>query len=171
MTKTVLALVVVVAARTAAAEPRLPSDVQADVGLSVVYLGYEAPITEHVAVAFTGGIFGTYFLPWFDLGDNVKGVGFGVRATWFAHTSGKGLYVAPYFRGVAVQGDLGGDTARGYGYTTGAFLGWAFRMTPRLDLRVGAGAQYIKFHIATDIVRSNNDTPFVALDTVLAYRL
>jgi hypothetical protein len=148
-----------------------PPQLQADVGLSVVLLGYERPITDHVAVAAGAGIFGTYFLPWFDRGEDVIGLAIGARATWYARTDGHGLYVAPYVRGVGVRGERDGMSGTGLGFTTGAFVGWAFALTRRLDLRAGIGAQYIRtsFHVTAGDVQTS--TPFVALDLVVGYRL
>ena len=144
----------------------LAPQAHADLGLSVVGVGYEWPIAAHVAVEAQGGIFGTYFLPWFDLGDDVKGLQVGTRVTWFASTSGRGLYVAPYLRAVAVRGTLDGVDGEGFGVTAGAFAGWALALTTRLDLRVGAGAQYI-YYDADPLAAS---TPFIALDVLVGYR-
>jgi len=69
-----LAIVTVTATAPAAAiaEPTaLAPQAHADLGLSIVGVGYERPVTGHVAVQAQGGIFGTYFLPWFDRGDDV----------------------------------------------------------------------------------------------------
>src|SRR4051794_27272852 len=131
----------------------------ADLGLSVVGLGYEQPVIGNVAIMATAEIFGTYFLPWFDAGDDVQGVGVGARATWFAHANEHGLYVAPYVRGVGVRGHHDGVTGTGLGFTTGAFVGWAFGLVGKLDLRIGAGAQYIYY----DAGPYQASTPFVAL--------
>ncbi|HUQ03748.1 MAG TPA: hypothetical protein VM261_14725 [Kofleriaceae bacterium] len=144
----------------------LPAQAHADLGLSVVGFGYETPVSGHVAVEGQAGIFGTYFLPWFDLGDDVKGLQVGTRVTWFASTSGRGLYVAPYLRAVAVRGELDDVTGEGFGFTAGAFAGWAFALTAKLDLRLGAGAQYISYD-ADPLAAS---TPFIALDVLVGYR-
>ena len=138
----------------------------ADLGLSVIGLAYEHPVLAHVAIMGEAEIFGTYFLPWFDRGDNVQGVGVGVRPTWFASETGHGLYVAPYLRVVGVRESKAGVVGTGFGYTAGAFVGWAFGLVGKLDMRVGVGAQYIKF----DADPYKAATPFVALDLVLAYR-
>jgi hypothetical protein len=147
----------------AAAEP---AQADADLGLSVVGLGYEHPVSTHVAVEGQAGIFGTYFLPWFDRGADVQGLQAGGRVTWFAHPSFHGLYVAPYLRGVAVRG-TDDHSAKGLGFTAGVFVGYAFRLSPRLDLRTGAGAQYIYFSADP----ASASTPFLALDLLLGYRL
>ncbi len=150
--------------------------VQADLGLSVVAIGYEQPVSDHVAIALEGGLFGTYFLPWFDLGDNVIGAVGGVRGTWFARTDGSGLYITPYLRAGAAGGKndggnpLGGADIRGDAgvITTGIFAGWVFQPTAKLDLRVGAGAQYIYFSGSHGLDAS---TPFIALDFTLGWKL
>jgi hypothetical protein len=145
--------------------------VQIDGGLSVIGGGYEHPVASKISIGAEAFIFGTYFLPWFDLGDRVKGFGAGLRPTWFARESRRGLYVAPYIRGVIVD-DESIAGASGLGFSAGFFVGWAFGLSDRLDLRVGGGAQYIHAHYedAQD-QRQSFGTPFVALDAVLGYRL
>ena len=145
----------------------LGPQVHADLGLSVVGLGYERPVAAHVAIEGQGGIFGTYFLPWFDRGDDVTGAQLGARVTWFARPTGRGLYVAPYLRGVAVRGRSDGQRGEGLGVTAGAFAGWVFGVGDRLEVRVGAGAQWIYF----DAGPFAASTPFVALDALVGYRL
>ncbi len=161
-----LGLVCALASPALAEDDELKPAFAADLGLSVIGLAYEQPIIGHVAIMGEAEIFGTYFLPWFDRGDNVQGVGVGLRPTWFANASEHGLYIAPYVRGVGVRGSKGGVTGTGVGFTAGAFVGWAFGLTGKLDLRVGGGAQYIQF----DADPYKASTPFVALDLVLAYR-
>lgn len=147
-------------------ESQLRSQVQIDGGLSVIGLGFEQPLTTHVSLGAEVFVFGTYFLPWFDLGEDIKGVGAGLRPTWFARETGRGLYIAPYVR-AAVVDDAGLFGADGLAITAGAFVGWAFGLGERLDLRVGAGVQYI--HAKVDDISFG--TPFVAMDAVLGYRL
>ena len=148
----------------------LRPQLQIDGGLSVIGPGYEHPVAAHVVVQAEAFVFGTYFLPWFDAGQDVKGIGVGVRPTWFARETGHGLYVSPYFRAALVDNDslFGGD---GSGFTTGIFVGWAFALSAKLDLRLGGGAQYIRFHVDTSEGRLTTSTPFVAIDAVLGYRL
>jgi hypothetical protein len=165
-------LVIVVAmmlSREVAAE-QLEPQIQADLGLSVAFAAYEYPITSHLAIEVGGGIFGTYFLPWFDAGEDVKGFGGGIRPTWFARASGRGLYVAPYVRAIRVSGELDGESGSGLAVTSGVFVGWAFGLTRKLDLRVGGGAQYIYSHVETAAGDLDTSTPFVALDLVVGYR-
>ncbi len=163
-----LVLALTTAARAAPATEQRPQ-VQIDGGLSVIGLAYERPVTRQAAIAVEAFVFGTYFLPWFDRGDDVKGVGVGVRPTWFAQANGRGLYVAPYLRLVGV--DDAGLAVDGWGVTAGGFVGWAFGLSERLDLRLGAGAQYLRFTVDTDAGERRTSTPFVAIDAVLGYRL
>jgi len=153
----------------ATAEPR-PSQLQVDGGLSVIGGGYERTISGHLSVQAETFIFGTYFLPWFDAGEDVKGFGVGLRPTLFMRESGRGLYVAPYVRGVIVD-DESLTGATGFGYAAGVFVGWAFRLSESLDLRIGGGAQYIHASVETAQGDVSFGTPFVALDAVLGYRL
>lgn len=149
----IVALAVVVAARSAAADP---PQVQADLGLAVIGLAYEQPVATQVSVQVEVQAFSTYFLPWFSRGASVRGFGGELRPTWFSREHRHGLYVAPYLR-VDRIGD--GST----GYCAGGFAGWAFAVTPTLDVRIGGGAQYLHY---TGVA-----TPFVALDLVVGYAL
>ena len=143
---------------------------QADLGLSVIAGGYEKTVSTRLAVAVEAGVFGTYFLPWFDLGDKtVGGIG-GLRATIFAQSDNRGLYVTPYLRAGYTSGkdDDTGMEGGGFAMTTGFFVGYVFRPISKLDLRVGAGAQYIYIDGDNGVEAS---TPFVALDFTVGYRL
>jgi len=161
------------AAAPAAAEPApaLQPQVQADLGLAVIGLGYERPVAEHLALQLEGQIFGTYFLPWFDAGDNAAGLGAELRATWFARPSGHGLYVLAYGRADAVRIERDALTADGFAVSGGGAAGWSLRLTRRLDLRLGIGAQYLYARAETAGTRLGASTPFVTLDAVLGYRL
>lgn len=152
-------------------DEELRPQLQIDGGLSVIGPAYEHPITEHVALEIEAFVFGTYFLPWFDAGEDMKGFGGGVRPTWFARSTGRGLYIAPYIRFAAVD-DASIPSPTGYAITSGVFAGWAFALGKRLDLRLGLGAQYIyaKADGAMD-EELTSSTPFVAIDAVLGYRL
>ena len=165
-------MILAVASPAAAEEPvERRASIVADLGLTVIHLGYQHPIGQHLAISLTAGIFGTYFLPWFDLGDDVKGLGAGVRGTWFARESGRGFYVAPYFRAQGVTGKHDDMEGSGPGFTAGAFAGWAFGLGERLDLQLGLGAQYIYQYIDTGAGKQTSSTPFVAIDIVVGYRL
>lgn len=152
----------------ATVRPELRPQLQIDGGLSIIGPGYEHPIGDHVALQVEAGVFGTYFLPWFDLGDRVVGGVGGVRLTWFAQPSGKGIYVTPYARAGYAAGEHDGMDDAGPVVTAGAFVGWAFRLTKRLDLRTGLGGQYI--YIGGDD-GFGASTPFAAIDFTVGYRL
>ncbi|MDB4954551.1 MAG: hypothetical protein JWO36_2120 [Myxococcales bacterium] len=139
------------------------AQIQADVGLAVIGLAFELPLTDHVSLQIEAQIFGTYFLPWFSAGTKVQGYGGQLRPTWFRRGDQHGLYLA-----VPVRVDrVSDDTSHATGFCAGAVAGWAFRLTRRLDLRLGGGAQYMRYKSGTiDIA-----TPFVALDAVVGYRL
>lgn len=156
---------------TVLSAPAVHADqLQADLGLSVIAVGYEQPISERAAIQLEGGTFGTYFLPWFDLGDKTIGAIGGVRATWFQRPGNVGLYITPYLRAGYVRGKHeGGDGVSGDGgvVTAGAFVGWALRATSHVDVRIGAGAQYIYLSGEHGLEAS---TPFAALDLTIGYR-
>jgi hypothetical protein len=71
-----------------------------------------------------------------------------------------------------VSSEPEGFKLEGRGFTGGAFVGWDFGLSEKLDLRVGLGAQYIRitFDDASG-TRTTNSTPFVAIDATLGYRL
>ncbi len=143
---------------------------QADLGLSVIAAGYEKSVSTRFAVAIEGGLFGTYFLPWFDLGDKtVGGIG-GLRATMFAQSDNRGLYVTPYLRAGYTSGEDEDTGMKGGGFamTTGVFVGYVFRPISKVDIRIGGGAQYIYIDGDNGVEAS---TPFVALDFTVGYRL
>jgi hypothetical protein len=147
------------------------TQIQADLGLSVICAGVEVPMAKHLAVFVGAGVFGTYFLPWFDRGDNVIGGVGDLRVTWFPRTTdGHGLYITPYVRAGYAGGDDEDTGVHGAGavVTAGAFVGYGFRLSNRLDLRVGAGGQYIYIGGDHGVGAS---TPFVALDLALGIRL
>jgi hypothetical protein len=161
-------LAALLGATTAVAAPSPRAQLQVDGGLSIIGAGYEHPIGEHAAIAIEAGVFGTYFLPWFDAGDNaIGGVG-GVRATWFPSPGGRGLYLTPYVRAGFASGEHDDMDDSGPVVTAGAFVGYAFGLTRRLDLRVGLGAQYI--YIGGD-EGFGASTPFAAIDFTVGYRL
>ncbi len=135
----------------------------ADLGLAVVGGGYEIDLSDNIAVQAEAQAFSTYFLPWFSSGSSLAGYGGQMRVTWFSRLSQHGLYIAPYFRLDSVSD----DHMRGVGFCAGGVVGWAFPIGEQLDLRIGAGAQYM--HYVLDA--SKVDTPFVALDLVVGYRL
>ncbi len=153
-----------------AAGPARADQVQADLGLSVIAGAYEHKLSTRAAIAVEGGLFGSYFLPWFDLGDKtIGGIG-GLRATIFAQSDNRGLYVTPYVRTGYTKGEDEdtGMTGGGFVMTAGAFVGYVFRPLAKLDMRIGGGVQYIYIDGDNGVDAS---TPFVALDFTLGYRL
>ena len=159
-----------VSSATAAAAP--PTEVQADLGLAVIGIGVEHAVAAQLAVQAEAFITSTYFLDWFGLAPRVDGFGGGVRATWFEHPGERGLY------GVALVRLSGVHTAHSDTFLlteVGLAAGYAFLLTPKLDLRLGLGI--VAFHgSATEMSpgvtsTANEGRPFVQLDAVLGYRL
>lgn len=148
-----------------AGEAPLRPALEADVGLSVIGLGYEHPVAAHVSVGAMAGITSTYFSPWFDQGDRTDGYVLGVRATWFARATGRGPYIAPFLRGARITTDA--ESGAGLGVAAGAFVGWAWRVGRQVDIRAGVGGQYMDYRVRGTGI----DAPFIALDGVIAYRL
>jgi hypothetical protein len=154
-----------------APEPELARQIQIDGGLSIAGLAFEQPVSPRLAVAVGAGIMSTYFAPWFDAGDRVDGFCGELRVTWFARTTGRGLYVAPFFRVGRVTGERDDAEGDGWGVSTGAFVGWTFALGRRFDLRVGGGVQYFHYVVETAAGDVEVTTPFVAIDAVLGFRL
>ncbi len=163
------------AAAAAEQPPGLPRElrpqVQLDLGLAVIGVDYEHPVARHLAVQVGVQVFSTYFAPWFEIGDELAGVGGEVRVTWFMRATGHGLYVAPFVRAARVTGERDGVSGSGFGFSGGAFVGWAVGLTRKLDLRLGAGAQYLSYHASPSTGRVEVATPFIAIDAVVGYRL
>jgi hypothetical protein len=145
--------------------PPAGNQVQADLGLSVAGPAFELSLAPRWAVAVGAQIYGTYFAPWFDAGDDFVGFGGQVRLTWFARASHHGLYVAGFARGNRVRAKL--DDAIGFGGSVGGFVGWAWSLGAHLDLRAGVGAQY--FHDEAGAARF--DSLFPGIDLVVGWRL
>jgi hypothetical protein len=156
--------------------PKLGPEVQADVGLAVIGLGLSMPAGEHLEVMAEVQTTGTYFLPWFDAGYSVLGFGGQIRATWFSRTGGQGLYITPWLRVDSVKGsrdDAQGHSSTGHavGEATGVYIGWAFRLGHRVDVRLGVGPMYMRFEVPTNNGVAKVNTPFPSLDALIAYRL
>ena len=151
---------------------------QADLGLAVVGLAYEKVIADHVAVQVEAHVFGTWFGPMFDL-PSFAGLGGQIRPTWWAapqlasELQRHGFYVAPFLRAERVSGDFddGAGKGSGSGWSGGFFGGWAFPIGDRFDLRIGAGAQYMRYEIIRDRdnARRRLHTFFPALDLVVGW--
>lgn len=150
--------------------PHLGPELQADLGLAVIGLGYEQPCGEHLAIMGEVQTTSTYFAPWFSAGDTVMGFGGQVRATWFSRTRGRGLYITPWLRVDRVTGTRDGADGHAVGIATGLYVGWAFRLQ-HLDVRLGAGPMYMRYDVPTSNGRTGVDTPFFSLDAVVGYRL
>jgi hypothetical protein len=169
----IVVAVIASAAATAHADPveTMRPEVQADLGLAVIGLGYEQPLGAHLAVMGEFHSTSTYFAPWFGAGDSVMGWGGEVRVTWFPHVGGRGLYVTPWLRIDRMTGSRDGADGHAFGFTAGGFVGWAFRLTPRLDLRLGVGALYMRYLLPTTNGATGIDTTFFGLDAIVGYRL
>jgi hypothetical protein len=146
--------------------------VQLDLGLAVVGVAFEHHLGEHFSIQLGGQLFSTYFAPWFDAGDKVLGVGGSLRPTYFVSPGGRGIYIAPFVRVARVTGEAEtGETGSGVGFSTGMWGGYAFGLSKKLDLRVGAGLQYMRYFVDTSAGRVGLSTPFIGLDLVVGYRL
>ncbi len=150
-------------------EHAIAAQLQIDGGLSVIGVGYERPLSTRLALMGEAFVFGTYFLPWFDLGDDMVGGGVGLRLTWFARDDGRGFYLTPYVRAALgnANDDEGDASGRATAMTGGVFAGYAFKLSTRIDLRLGAGVQYIWID-GEDT--GGASTPFVAIDATVGYR-
>jgi hypothetical protein len=149
--------------------------VQADLGLAVVGLGYERVLGDHLSLQPSLHVFGTWFGPIFGE-PRFSGFGGQLRASYFPLGGAPGgLYVAPFVRVERVTAADEGYDRPTVGWSAGAFVGWSFLLGDRWNLRVGAGAQYMRY-VARP--RPENvdgpdvafDTPFPALDAIVGYR-
>lgn len=156
-------------APTTEAKPDRPNALQADLGLAVVGLAYERMFLPWLAVQVEAQIFGTWFGPTFDLPD-MRGFGGQVRPTFFLTDDGpRGLYVAPFLRINAVSTEKNDATGRGAGFSSGAFIGYAFLFADRVNLRLGAGAQYMSYVVDVAGERVAFKQFFPGIDLVLGY--
>lgn len=158
---------------TAAAEPALrPQQLQLDLGTGVIGVGLELPVAAHLAVQVEATGFSTFFLPLVGGGVNVVGAGVGVRPTWIAGRDGRGLFVTPMFRLAYVGAEKEtGERGHGLAIATGLTVGQAFRVSQRLDLRLGFGGQLIHYDVRTAGGPLTATVPFLALELVIGYRL
>lgn len=147
-------------------------EVQADLGLAVVGLGYEHQLPNHIAVQAEAFITSTYFLDWFGINDRVDGFGAGVRLTWLQRPGASGVYgtVLGRWSGVSTAHS---DTFLMQEY--GLAAGYAFALPHKLELRLGLGV--VGFHgSSTDSDMGTTkavsvDGPFVQGDILLSYKL
>ncbi len=142
--------------------------IQADLGLAVVGAAYEHPLDDHHAIAVGAQLFSTYFAPWFGIGDKVLGGGIELRFTRFL---ARGFYATPFVRSARVGGERDGASGTAFGFSAGAFIGRSFSIGNRVDVRIGIGAQYIRYRVETSAGRVGVLSPFVALDLMIGYRL
>ena len=160
---------------TAAGEapgPRPATEIQLDLGLAVIGAGVEHAVSDQLAVQAEAFITSTYFLDWFGLAPRVDGFGGGVRLTWLEHPRGRGLYGVALLRLSGVHTDASDTFLM---TEVGLAAGYAFPISPTLELRLGLGI--VGFHGSSAEQRTgvtgtvNVGAPFVQLDGVLAYRL
>jgi hypothetical protein len=129
-----------------------------------------------MALQLEAHAFGTWFGPIFDLPD-LEGFGAGVRPTFFVtEDGGRGVYVAPFLRIDDVKSKTAGS-ARSWGYSTGAFVGYSWIFAEHWNLRIGAGGQWMAYETfvagfggaAPKEKRESFKTLFPALDLVVGY--
>lgn len=147
-----------------------PNAVQLDLGLAVIGLAYERIVHPRVAVQLEAQIFGTWFGPLVDL-PNMRGFGGQVRPSFFVtEDAPRGVYVAPFTRVDGVSSSANGVTGSAVGFSAGVFAGYAFLFAERVNLRVGAGAQYMSYVVDAAGTRIAFKTFFPALDLVVGYQ-
>jgi hypothetical protein len=149
--------------------PPRPNAVQADLGLGVVGLAYERTFASWVAVQFEAQVFGTWFGPAVDK-PFFRGFGGQLRPTFFlTGAAPSGVYVAPFVRVDRVRAEENGATGTTVGYSAGAWLGYAFVVGERANLRFGAGAQYMDYVADAQGRKLAFDMVFPAIDVVIGY--
>ena len=158
-----LLLALVAPARAAEAPPR--NAIQADLGLAVVGLAYERVVHDRVAIQIEAQIFGIW---WAD--PKFTGAGGQLRPTFFlTDDAPRGVYVAPFVRVDRVTASADGPKGSGVGWSLGAFVGYSFLFGEHVNLRVGAGAQYMSYSVDTHPVVVEWKKPYPALDLVVGY--
>lgn len=149
--------------------PRRPNAVQLDLGLAVIGLAYERVFTSWLATQVEAQIFGTWFGPIFDE-PRLSGFGGQVRPSFFVtNDAPRGVYVAPFFRVDRVGAEANGKTGNAVGFSSGVFAGYSFVFADRVNLRLGAGAQYMSYVIDVEGTRVAFKTVFPAVDIVVGY--
>jgi hypothetical protein len=152
-----------------AEHPHRPNAVQLDLGLAVVGLAYERAFARWMAVQVEAQIFGTWFGPIVDL-PNLSGFGGQLRPSFFlTGDAPRGVYVAPYVRVDRVKGEINGASNSAVGWSAGTFVGYSVLLAERLNLRFGAGAQYMSYIVRVEGTRLAFKTVFPALDLVVGY--
>lgn len=147
-----------------------PNAVQLDLGLAVIGLAYERILHPRVAVQLEAQIFGTWFGPIVDL-PNMRGFGGQVRPSFFiTDDAPRGVYLAPFTRVDRVSSTVNDVTGSAVGFSSGVFAGYSFLFAERVNLRVGAGAQYMSYVIDAAGTRIAFKTFFPGLDLVVGYQ-
>jgi hypothetical protein len=150
--------------------PARPNALQLDLGLAVVGLAYERIFHPRFATQLEAHVFGTWFGPIFDQ-PNVRGFGGQVRPSFFlTDDAPRGVYVAPYLRVNRVSATEGDEVGSGVGFSSGLFGGYSFLFAERVNLRIGAGAQYMSYVVDVAGTRVAFKTLFPALDLVVGYQ-
>ncbi len=142
---------------------------QLDLGLAVVGLAYERVLSPRVALQLEAQVFGTWFGPAFDL-PNLRGLGGQLRPSFFlTEDAPRGVYVAPFLRidrVTATKDDLSGSAV---GFSSGVFGGYSWLFAERVNLRLGAGVQYMAYDVPVGLERVRFRTLFPALDLVVGW--
>jgi hypothetical protein len=168
-------IVGVVAAVLLASGVARADEVQADLGLTVIGIGYERTLAPQLTAGIAGEFMGTWFGPYFGK-PWLGGLGGGVRATWYPRaTAPYGLYVAPYFRLIDVSATQDGNghsasSGSAPGFTAGIFVGESFELPAHFNLRLGVGVQYIDLAAPTSpLTELSFRSAWPALDLVVGY--
>ena len=146
-----------------------PNAVQLDLGLAVIGLAYERILQPRFAVQLEAQIFGTWFGPAFDL-PNMRGFGGQIRPTLFlTDDAPRGVYLAPFTRIDHVSATANDVTGSAVGFSSGVFAGYSFLFADRFNLRIGAGAQYMRYVVDAGGTRLAFKTFFPSLDLVVGF--
>lgn len=162
--------IVAPAAPAAPEEPaRRLNAVQLDLGLAVIGLAYERVFNRWFATQIEAHIFGTWFGPMFDE-PNLRGLGGQVRPSFFlTGDAPRGVYLAPFFRAERVTAEVDDAEGSAVGFSSGAFAGYSFLFGERVNLRLGAGAQYMSYVVDVQGTRVAFKTLFPAIDLVVGF--
>jgi hypothetical protein len=157
------------AARAAEDAEARPNAIQADLGLAVIGLAYERALGHHLAIQVEAQVFSTWFGPIFDL-PNFTGAGGQIRPTVFPLGDAPfGLYIAPYFRVDGVTAEANGARGSSVGWSAGGFIGYSWRLFRVVDIRLGAGAQYLSYAVRAGATELAFRQAFPAIDIVVGY--
>jgi hypothetical protein len=149
--------------------PDHPNAMQLDLGLAVVGVAYERTFAPWLAVQVEAQIFGTWFGPAVDL-PNLSGLGGQVRPSFFVTDDApRGIYIAPFVRVDRVSAEVNAAKGSAVGFSAGAFGGYSFLIADRVNLRFGAGAQYMSYVVDVSGTRVAFKTLFPGLDLVVGF--